>query len=425
MILKPVQTITAQLVLLFSFSFGDEICDEPDLQWSIITGSRPIPSSGHWLVHNGRIVRKDVLEKQQLPAFRYIPHWKAFEEQALHDAPQRTTSPPEPEWKAPPLQKEYVSLKIFHWHLEADTYSQNSAERMNLLLGNIERHLHSAKLQPDIFAFTGTSIITGKDTQELLPDYPEKLCKILWKYRFSKEPNTKKCRMKRPDLKEHAMGRHNIFWTENMLIISMLPTKPFALPNYASYENCVLYTENSPSMSSYLYLDVQLDDYITPIMFFSSLDDSVLELGVIPDDWNYCWSVLKRDTDLMLTRNETMVIVSHLNAPYITYRDFARYWSAWVRKTEGGSQELNPKLAKPFFDHYRRKDNKDRRFSAILSYRRAREDMPQPAAHKTPDDIYLEPPGTRQKYLKWQGYSYFKPSYTEIKLDKARLPRTQ
>lgn len=464
--MKSVLTVVLLLVLSFSFAFGDEICDEADQIWSVLTDSKPVPSSSYWLLHNGLIVRKDVLEEQQQLAYGYLLDWKAYEEIAISESGIMTLHSPEsvslgktdaplsvnisqlaqneseheettstvndhpPSWEELSLpqkpEKEYVSLKVFHWHLSADTHSEDSVKRMNLLLNNIKRHLTAEKLAPDIFAFTGTHIITGKETQDLLPEYAENLCKVLWKYRFNKKPGTEECQMKRPDLEKKAMGKHNIFWTEHMLVISMLPAKPLTLPRYGDYENCVMYVDEEYPISSYLFLDVQYGDNIIPTMFFSTLDESVMDMVIIPDNWQYCSTDLKQDTDITLAPSETMVIVSHINTPYFTYRDFATHWSAWVRNTEGNTKELPPKLARLFFRHYRRTDDKARRFSAVLSYRRARMNMVQPTrAHMAPDDMYLEPPGTLQKYFKWQGYSFFKPSYTEIQLDKDHLSEMQ
>lgn len=84
MLLKPIQAFIILFVLLSAFAFGNEICDSNDREWSILTDSSP-PSSSHWLIHNGHIIRKDILEKRQEHAFRYMPAWKAYEAIVLNE----------------------------------------------------------------------------------------------------------------------------------------------------------------------------------------------------------------------------------------------------------------------------------------------------------------------------------------------------
>lgn len=458
MLLKSVLAVVFLLVLPFTFAFENPICDQTDRVFSFLTDSRVIPASSHWLVYNGRIIRKDILEKQLLPAFRYIPAWKAYEEvQALGfetitavplseiDTSYRVNSSPLADYSqfndsdnhqaeyislanspysvwgglSVVKNKEYVPLKLFHWHLSADINSRESTERMNTLQADIVRHLGMTNLMPDIFAFTGTNTITGKESP-LFPEFSEKLCRTLWKYRFNREPGTIECQMIKPDLR-NAMGRHNIYWTEHILIISMLPAQPFS---FIQFENCALDVEVLYPYASYLFLDVKYDNYIIPMMFFSSLDESVREMLAPLDTWQSCCSTLKRSVDSALEKTETMVMVSHINVPYFTVQDFAEQWAAKARRTEGATKELSLKnpLTQSFFRHYQGIDPKARHFSAVLSYRLSMADLEQPArAHTVPDDIYLEPPGTRQRFLKWQNYSQFYPSYTEIELDKAHL----
>ena len=460
--LKTVQAVIALFVLPFTFAFGDEVCDQTDKEWSILTNSVPAPSSSHWLVHDGIIIRKDILEKQQLPAFRYISAWKAFEEtiisryltipvvspkpvipSGINEIPSANISEPDDRdtcssenkpliddlsssWEgiSLPQKKEFVPMNIFHWHLSADENNPDLPKRMDALLANIVKHLTKEKLMPDIFSFTGTNSITGKEAIDQLSKYSEKLCKILLEYRLNREPDTEECQMIKLDLKTPYLGKHNIFWTEHMLVISMLPAKPFLLRNYEDYESCSLDDENQQPYASYLFLDAQYDNYIVPLMFFSSLDNSIEDMMVDSETWISCSNDLKRAADSALDRSEALVIISHINAPYFSYRDFARQWSAIARNTDGKIKELSLKnpLATSFFQRYSGIGTKARRFSAVLSYRHAMADMEQPArAHMTPDDVYLDFPGTRQKFLKWQGYSPFHPSYTKIRLNKAHL----
>ena len=461
--LKPVQAITCLFVLSVSSAFGNEICDPDDLEWNILTNSGPIPASSHLLIDNGQIIRRDLLEKQQLPAYKYLPAWQAYKDIHLYESVLTTNTPFEPvvlsgtdntpsannhslpdengasaeetlsasdrppyrELHLPSSQNQYIPLKLFHWHLSADTGNQDSADRLRALLADIEKHLTAASLTPDIFAFTGTHTITGKG-KERQQEYVETLCRTLWKHHYQKEPDASACRMIKTDPKQHLLKKHNIFWTEHMLIISMLPSKPFALSNFTAHESCSLDYKGLHPYASFLFLDVQYGPYVFPFLFFSSLDESIKDLMVPTISWQDCCYDLKTAIDLSLGKTEAMAIISHVNTPSFTYQDFAEQWSAILRKTEGKTKELSLKnpLAEPFFQRVQDFVPTARRFSAVLSYRRSLGDMKQPPrAHMAPDIIYLEFPGTRQKFLKWQGYSPFYPSYTEIQLDKNHISR--
>ena len=462
---KPEQAVAVLFIILFfTFVFGNEICDKTDETWNILTSSGSAPSSGHLLLHNNFIIRKDLLEKQQQPAFQYVPAWKAYEHSVFSGpAPtvppsaesvvycrdydetsvytsqtedSETFSPDIPAsvnngastWEPLSLteRKEYISLNLFHWHLSADFTSPGLAERLSTLLSNIRQHLEAEKLMPDIFVFTGTGTVTFNGAENVPFSYAEVLCRILWEYRFNNEPGIGECKMMKPDSDMPVMRKHNIFWNQNILIISMLPAKYFPAKIFSGYDSCTLDPQGKNPYTSFLFLDIQYTNYFIPLMVFSSLDDSVKDWLVPPVVWEVCVNDLKEVADLLLTKKEAMVIISHINSPYFTYQDFAKLWSAKVRKTEGKIKELNLKnpAAKSFFHHYHPTDPKARRFSAVLSYRLHMSKMKQPArAHMAPDSIYLEFPGTRQKYLKWPGYSPFYPSYTEVRLDRAYLSR--
>lgn len=443
MILKSVLAVITCFAFSLTKTSEDPVCKKGDREWEMLTKGAPVPASSHLLIDKtGRIVRRDILEKQQLWAYRYLPKWKAYEEVAQSNdnhilTTQRTPRPFTDSSQSQESETTGISadesnqleiiLKLFHWHLAADELQEPKLpERMITLSNKIVDHLNDSRLLPNVFVFTGAHALTAFRGSLLNHSYAESLCRKLWQHQFGKQPEPEQCKLPvQQSLPNKKLIHSNISRSNNILVISMVPISRFNLKFFGQY--CTLSGTWQGMYAAFQIFDIEIDQSIVPIMVFSSLDEAVVEL--VPDRsyWEGCSSGIKEEADRAIKRTEPLVIVSHINTPGFTYSDFAQIWSARIRPAGDNSKEvnLNNPAAKGFFKRYIYTDTKARRFSAVLSYRKTLQEkpMPQPTrAHMAPDSIYLEFPGTKQNFLKWKGgYSPFYPSYTEIRLEKKHL----
>ena len=435
---------------------------EADRIWFEITNAGPPDPDQYWVLHNDRIEKKAATLKREELKFRYAELWRVYEEVAQasitkadlpaltpssttespHNLSAESTDSASVDFPVTNLnvnidpnnfattdvqhhgETTHITLRLFHWHLSGDDLSEPGlGTRLNKMSDNLVKLLQKSGLKPDVFIFTGTNAITGFRRGYMVDKkYMKKLCTKLWKYIHKRSPSSFDCNQVPVYLSDGSTQESNIQWASNLLVISPHPIRMLKTTDTVLQECAINMTYR---FAYFRLLQVTVGRKKANLLVFSSRESIFNEELVKTSYWGNCVSHLKESLNSKFGQKSPIIVVSHINAPYFTFQDFAKHLNANIRPLFDKTDELTltNQLGQMFIEAFPTVQKMAPRYSAVMSYRPVMDQLFKLSlkAHMAPPYFYQSFQGTPQRFLNWDGYAPLHPSYTELTIETTDL----